>query len=35
MVTAIKIPITSSELGTLWTTYQRKKMMIILIESSY
>jgi hypothetical protein len=32
MVTPIKIPITSSELGTLWTTYQRTKMMVILIN---
>ena len=32
MVTPIKIPISSSELGTLWTTYQRKKMMKILIS---
>jgi len=32
MVTPIKIPISSSELGTLWTTYQRKKMMKMLIN---
>jgi len=32
MITAIKIPITSSELGTLWMTYQRKKMMLILVS---
>ncbi|MCB2298702.1 DUF3231 family protein [Clostridium tagluense] len=31
MVTPIKNPITSSELGTLWMTYQRKKMMRVLI----
>lgn len=26
------LPITSSELGTLWMTYQKKKMMVIMME---
>ena len=32
MVAEIKIPITSSELGTLWMTYLRKKMMLVIIS---
>ena len=35
MVTSVKIPITSSELGTLWTTYERAKMMKVLIDHFY
>ena len=32
MVTEIRIPITSSEIGILWMTYQRKVMMKILVN---